>query len=91
MVGHSNQSVQHYQSLNDADLAGAAAVMVFLRTARIRTDAQLKTISDDDQRNIMIVEINGNTNLGSFLQSLSNIDLVLLGLGKLPPGELSPS
>jgi hypothetical protein len=91
MVGHSNQPVQHYQSLNDADLAGAAAVMVFLRTARIRTDAELKTISDDDQRNIMIVEINGNTNLGSFLQSLSNIDLVLLGLGKLLPGGLSPS
>jgi hypothetical protein len=91
MAGHSNQSIQHYQSLNDADLAGAALIMAFLRIAGIRTDAQLKTISDDDQRNTMIVEINGSTNLGGFLQSLSNIELVLLGLGKLPPGGLSQS
>ena len=57
------------------------AVLVFLREARIRNDAQLKTISIDDMRNILIVEIDGQTHLGSRLQSLSNMDLVLLGLG----------
>lgn len=82
MVGHSNQSVGSYQALDNDTLAGAGAVMVFLRRARIRDDAALKTISADDQRNIMIVEIGGQTGMGRELQGLSNIDLVLLGLGK---------
>ena len=82
MVGHSNQSVGSYQALDSDTLAGAGAVMVFLRRARIRDDAALKTISADDQRNIMIVEIGGQTGMGRELQGLSNIDLVLLGLGK---------
>ena len=82
MTGRTNQSVSHFQSLNDAALAGAGAVLVFLRAARIRTDAELKKISDDDQRNTLIVEIDHQTHLGSQLQGLSNMDLVLLGLGK---------
>jgi Matrixin len=83
MAGRTNQSGAHFQSLDDAALAGAGAVLVFLRTARIRTDAELKTISDDDQRNILIVELGGQTNLsGPVLQGMSNLDLVLLGLGK---------
>lgn len=84
MVAHSNQPVGDYQGLNDFQLAGAGAVMVFLRGAGIRDDAQLKTISADDQRNIMIVEIDGQTHLGSRLQSLRNMDLVLAGLGVDP-------
>jgi hypothetical protein len=91
MVKHSNQPGPHYQGMNDANLAGAAAVMVFIRAGKIRTDAELKTMSDDDQRNTLIVEINALTKLGSLLQSFSNIELVLLGLGKLPPGGLSQS
>jgi hypothetical protein len=91
MVKHSNKPGPHYQGMNDANLAGAAAVMVFIRAGKIRTDAELKTMSDDDQRNTLIVEINALTKLGSFLQSFSNIELVLLGLGKLPPGGLSQS
>ena len=82
MVGRTNQSVGHFQAMDDATLAGTGAVLVFLREARIRNDQELKTISDDDQRNILIVEIGAQTGLGSQLQGLSNMDLVLLGLGK---------
>jgi hypothetical protein len=89
MAKHSNQT--NYQSFSDTDLAGVGALMVFLLKTGIRTAAQLKTISADDQRNIMIVEIDGSTHLGQQLQGLTNIELVLLGLGKNLPGSLDPS
>src|SRR4051812_38416662 len=82
MAGHSNQSISSYQALNDDTLAGVGAVMVFLREAGLRDDAALKTMSADDHRNTLIVEIDGQTGMGSRLQGLSNMDLVLLGLGK---------
>ena len=82
LSGRSNQ--HNFQSFNNFELAGMGAVLVFLREARIRDDAQLKTITIDDMRNILIVEIDGQTHLGSRLQSLSNIDLVLAGLGVDP-------
>jgi hypothetical protein len=66
MANHSNQT--NYQAFSDSDLSGVGALMVFLLKAGIRTAAQLKPISADDQRNIMIVEINGSTNLGKSLQ-----------------------
>lgn len=91
MVAHSNQLVGSYQSLNDADLAGAGAVMVFLLKGGSRTATELKTMSADDHRNTMIVGIDALTNIGHSLQALSNLDLVLLGLGKAPPGSLVPS
>jgi hypothetical protein len=81
MSGRTNQPVPHFQAMSDADLAGAAAVLLFLRNGGIRTDAQLKTISDDDQRNIAIVEVGAQTKLGSQLQGLSSMDVVLLALG----------
>src|SRR5271166_6556346 len=89
MTNHSNQA--NYQSFSDADLAAAGALMVFLLNAGIRTAAQLKTMSADDQRNTMIVEIDGSTHLGPQLQGLSNIALVLLGLGQNLPGSLDVS
>jgi hypothetical protein len=82
LTGRTNQS--NFQSYNDYDLAGAGAVLVFLREAKIRTDQQLKSISADDQRNILIVEIGFQTGLGSKLQGLRNLDLVRLGLGDDP-------
>src|SRR6476659_5870189 len=94
MAGRTNQSVPHFQSLDDATLAGTGAVLVFLREARIRTDAELKTISDDDQRNTLIVELASqllNNISVPELQGMINMDLVLLGLGKSLPGGLSPS
>ena len=87
IVELSNRSNQeNFQAFNDAALADAGAALVFLRTARIRDDAQLKTISIDDMRNIMIVEIGEMTGMGQELQGLSNIDLVALGLGKFDTG-----
>ena len=82
LAAHSNQT--HLQALNDFELAGAGAIMVFLRAARIRTDAELKTMSLDDQRNTAIVEIDAQLNLGSKLQGLRNMDLVLAALGVDP-------
>ena len=72
------------QSFNDFDLAGIGAVLVFLRTARIRSDADLKNMTADDMRNVAIVEIAAQTNLGSKLQDLRNMDLVLTALGVDP-------
>jgi hypothetical protein len=95
LTARTNQSVGHFQGMDDATLAGTGAVLVFLRRAKIRTDEQLKTISDDDQRNILIVEIDAQTGLGARLQGLSNLDLVLVGLGSdlatkgVVPGEVS--
>src|SRR5258707_1335852 len=84
MAAHSNQAIGHFQSLNNADIAGVGAVMAFLREASIRDDAALKTMSADDQRNVLIVEIDGQTHMGSRLQSLAKMDLVLTGLGVDP-------
>ena len=82
MAAHSNQT--NYQALNDFQLAGVGAVMIFLREARLRTDAELKAMSADDQRNVAIVEIGAQTKLGSRLQGLSNMDLVLTAFGMEP-------
>jgi hypothetical protein len=95
LAGRTNQSVAHFQSLDDATLAGTGAVLVFLREAKIRDDKALKTMSDDDQRNTLIVEIDAQTHLGSRLQGLTNMDLVLMGFGSIiqhqkgvPPGPV---
>ena len=78
----SRSSVAHYQALNDDELAGRGAVFVYLREARIRTDPELKVMSDSDVRNTLIVVLREQTNLPiPQLQGLSDIDLVLTGLG----------
>jgi hypothetical protein len=83
MAKHSNQN--NFQAFNDAVLEGMGAVMVTLRSGRIRDDNALKTMSTDDQRNTLIVELAAQTNLsGPRLQGLSNIDLVLAALGVEP-------
>jgi hypothetical protein len=83
LAGRTNQSVEHYQSLHDEQLAGAGAVLVFIRQAGIRDDADIKGMSDDDLRNTVIVELNAQTGLAvPELQGMSNRDLILLGLGK---------
>jgi hypothetical protein len=83
LSGRTNQTAGHFQSLDDSTLAGTGAVYLFLRNGKIRTEAELKTISDDDQRNILIVELGAQTHLsGSVLQGMNNTDLVILGLGK---------
>jgi hypothetical protein len=78
LSNHTNQSIEYFQGMDDTTLAGSGGVMVFLRENKIRDDASLKTMSNDDQRNTLIVEIGNRTNLGSYLQSLKNNDLVAL-------------
>jgi hypothetical protein len=91
MTKHSNQQTAHFQSLNDSQLAGAGAVMVFLLKGGIRDANALKTMSDDDQRNTAIVEVAAQTHLGKTLQGNSNIDLVALALGQNLQGSLTLS
>jgi hypothetical protein len=80
LVGRTKDTVGYYQSLNDADLAGAGALLVYLRGTGSRTDQQIRTMSADDMRNTVIVEVAAQTRRGRDLQALSNIDLVTLVL-----------
>lgn len=79
LAGRTNQSGGYYQSLDNDTLAGVGAMLVFVRAAKIRSDQDLKTITDDDIRNIFIVEIWARTSRTD-LQGLSNIQLVHLAL-----------
>ncbi len=79
LAGHTQQPVSHFQGLDDTALAGAGAVMVYMRQALIRTDADLKTMTDDGQRNTLIVEIASQTGRRD-LQALDNLGLVQVGL-----------
>ena len=95
LSSRTNQSVGHFQGMNNDTLAGTEAVLVFIRTAKIRTDSEIKSMSDDDLRNTLIVEIGIQTGIGHELQGLSNMDLVLVGLGSdhatrgIAPGRVS--
>ncbi len=60
------------------------AVMVAMRRLGIRDDNTLRTMTADDQRNTLIVELDGQTHLGRRLQGLQNIDLVKVALGAVP-------
>lgn len=60
------------------------AVMVATRRLGIRDDDTLRTLTADDQRNTLIVELDGQTHLGTRLQGLRNIDLAKLALGVVP-------
>ena len=81
LAGRTRDAVRFYQGLNDADLAGAGALLVYLRETSSRTDAQLKTMSADDMRNTVIVEVGAQTGRGRDLQALSNLQLITLVMG----------
>ena len=58
-------------------LAGAGALLVYLRVTGSRTDQQIKTMSADDMRNIVIVEANFRTGRSiRDLQAMSNLAVV---------------
>jgi len=82
LAAHSSETA--LQAYDDARLEGAGAVMVLLRRTGIRSDAALRTMSSDDQRNVLIVELATQTGFGSELQRLSNIQLVATALGLRP-------
>ncbi len=83
LTNRTNQT--NYQSYNDAQLEGAGAVLVTMRTVGIRDDATLRTMSADDMRNTLIVELDQQTGLGRALQGFSDLDLVRTVLGDRPP------
>ena len=83
LAGRTKDKVGQYQSLKDPDLAGAGALLVYLRDTGSRTDQQIKEMSADDMRNTVIVEVGAQTGQGSStLQALSNMDLIRLVLGR---------
>jgi very-short-patch-repair endonuclease len=79
LTKHSHQA--DYQRFDDDTLAGMGAVMVFLREGHLRDDAALSTMTADDQRNTLIVELDGQTHVGRALQGFDNLDLARIGLG----------
>lgn len=78
--GRTKDTGGYYQSLNDADLAGAGALLVYLRETGSLTDQQIKTMSADNMRNDVIVQVGAQTGRGRDLQALSNMDLLKLVL-----------
>lgn len=81
LANRTKDSVSYYQSLNNTDLAGAGALLVFLRETRSRTDERIKTMSADDMRNTVIVETNVRTGRNiPDLQALSSMNVVKLVL-----------
>ena len=77
LSNRTKDAVGYYQSLNDDDLAGAGALLVYLRVTGSRTDQQIKTMSADDMRNIVIVEANFRTGRSiRDLQAMSNLAVV---------------
>jgi hypothetical protein len=83
LTNRTRDTVSFYQSLNDGDLAGVGALLVYLRGTRRWNDQTIKTWSADDMRNTVIVEVAGQTGRPvPDLQALSNADLI-----QLVPGE----
>jgi hypothetical protein len=80
LAGRTRNDVRFYQGLDDAQLAGTGALLVYLRGTKSRTDAQIKTMTADDMRNTVIVEIHEQTHR-SDLQGLENVQLALTALG----------
>jgi hypothetical protein len=88
---HTNQPGGYFQGFDNDTLVGKGAVVVFLRESGIRDVNTLKTMSDDDQRNTLIVVNHSRTGKsGAELQGLSNQDLVRIGLGE-PIGSRAPN
>ena len=82
LTGRTNQ--RDYQAYNDHRLAGAGAVLVALRHLGARTDPQLRTMSADDIRNTLIVELDAQTHTGAALQALDDLALACIALGVEP-------
>lgn len=55
---HSSNGVEHFQGMNDEQNMGAAAAILTLEQ-RGYSKSQLKAMTEDDQRNTLIVVVNG--------------------------------
>jgi len=81
LAARTRDTTAFYQALDDKNLAGVGALLVYLRETGSRTDQQIKTLSADDMRNIVIVELTP-THPGVDLQRLTNPELIQLVLGR---------
>src|SRR5215469_1800232 len=76
-----NQSVPYFQSFDDNTLVGKAAVALFLLQAGLYDEAWLKTHTDDNERNTLIMQLYMKTDRPVHeLQGKNNGELVVLGL-----------
>lgn len=79
---HTNQPVAYFQKFDDNALVGKGATAVFLQEAAIRTQSDLRNMSDGDQRNTLIVENSNHLDIEvPTLQGKTDRELVQLGLG----------
>ncbi|NML65452.1 hypothetical protein HHL22_09570 [Hymenobacter sp. RP-2-7] len=77
---HTSQSVAHFQGLPTDALVGSGAIAVFLQQAGIRSLADMLAMTDDDQRNTLIVENNLHTSISiPELQAMDSQKLVQVG------------
>ena len=84
LAGRMNESVAHFQSLDDARLAGTGALLVFLRESRIRRDEELKAMGEGELRSTMIAEMGPQNTRDLQLHRLDNMGLVRVALGISP-------
>jgi hypothetical protein len=78
---NTNQPVSYFQGFGDDALVGKGATIVFLREAGIRDENALRAMSDNEQRNTLIVENNNHTDRPiATLQNMSDTQLVQKGL-----------
>lgn len=81
LAGSSRDSAGHYQAQDNERLIGAAATVIFLQWAGVRDLKSLQGLSQDDQRNILIVENNKHSDVDiGKLQGQTNQQLVHSGL-----------
>jgi hypothetical protein len=77
LANRTRDTVPFYQSLNDADLTGAGALLVYLRRTSNNNDRAIKMMSADDMRNTVISGLWAPTGRRD-LQALRNLDLIQL-------------
>jgi len=91
MDGHSRDNGSYFQSLNNDELIGAAAVTLILRESEVCSVEKLKTLLIDDQRNALIIQIHNRslTDIpASVLQGESNLALAKRGLELLTNSKI---
>lgn len=78
---NTNQNVGYFQGLDTESLIGKGAVIAFLKETWIHDVNKLKEMTDDNQRNTLIVLNNNHTDIEvSKLQGMSNKENVQIGL-----------
>jgi hypothetical protein len=82
--------VRRFQAMDSRTLAGVGLTYAYLRDGRIRSEDELRRMTDEDMRNTLIVEVHAQTNLGTALQGLATPEVVAIGLGLSPEKVLPP-